>query len=104
MEKNKTNGDSFISSQSDDNPQNMNLEERHEIFPWEHVDSCIDDVIEPIPNGLPCPICGKPSESLHWIRFCSPKWTWENLMGCMGPMSICMDCHCQVEFECYFLN
>ena len=42
-------------------------------FPWEDVNACMDDEVEPPIEGLTCcPKCGK---ELRWIRFCSPDWT-----------------------------
>ena len=55
-------------------------------------------------NHRPCPLCGKPSEELKWIYFDSPGWTWQQLCGRAGPMSICPDCGCIVEFDCFLLN
>lgn len=75
-----------------------------EIIPWEAVERCKDIIIDPIPNRLKCPICGKPSEKLHWIGYTSPQKDWENLAGWMGALSICTDCHCQVEFICVMMN
>ncbi len=44
-----------------------------------------------------CPKCSLKSEALIWINFKSPKWTWENLCGREGPLSICPNCKIQVE-------
>lgn len=85
-------------------PDDKGTEEKRSIYCWEDVEKCMEDRIEAVPNRLPCPICGKPSEELHWIAFSTPQWTWENLMGRMGAMSICTDCHCQVEFMCMLMN
>ena len=74
--------------------------EKQVIFPWGDVNECMNDKIEPLAGHLPCPICGKPSEKLTWIRFSSPDWTWEKLCGRAGKLSICSDCHSQVEFIC----
>ena len=93
-----------FNSPDDVHPDDKGSAEKREIFPWEDVKKCMDDKIEAVPNHLPCPICGKPSEELDWIGFSSPKWTWDNLMGRMGPLSICPDCHCQVEFICMIMN
>lgn len=93
-----------FNSPDDVHPDDKGSAEKSEIFPWEDVKKCMDDKIGAVPNHLPCPICGKPSEELDWICFSSPKWTWENLMGRMGPLSICPDCHCQVEFICMIMN
>lgn len=85
-------------------PDDKGTKEKRSIFPWEDVENYKGNIIDAVPNRLPCPICGKPSEKLHWIAFSTPQWTWENLMGRMGAMSICTDCHCQVEFMCMLMN
>ena len=74
--------------------------EKQVIFPWGDVNECMNDKIEPLACHLPCPICGMPSEKLLWIYFDSPAWTWEKLCGRAGKLSICSDCHSQVEFIC----
>lgn len=78
------------------------------IFPWDDVNACIDTECLPIFRSLgenkPCPICGTPSDKLKWIEFRSPQWTWDNLMGRGGPLSICEKCHKQVEFIRIFMN
>lgn len=73
-------------------------------FPLEDVEACMDNEISALPNHRPCPLCGKPSEQLKCIHFCSPKWTWDKLMGRSGAISICPDCRCLVEFKCYLMN
>lgn len=78
--------------------------EKQEIFPWKDVEACMHEVRTPLPNHLTCPICGKKSEDLDWIYFSSPDWTWEKMCGSAGLMSICKDCHCQVEFILESMN
>ena len=73
-------------------------------FPWDDVEACINDKIAPKAQHTPCPMCGKPSEKLEWIHFCSPMSTWKSLCGREGPLSICPDCHYQVEFICEVMN
>ena len=81
-------------------------------FPLEDVKECLDNDKTPCPgfkmkdltNHLPCPLCGKPSEELKWFWFESPRWTWANLMGRAGHMSLCPDCRCLVEFICVLYN
>lgn len=75
-----------------------------EIIPWEDVERCKDIVIDPIYNRLRCPICGKSSDELHWIGYTSSHEAWNNLAGWMRALSICTDCHCQVEFICVMMN
>ena len=75
-----------------------------EIFPKEDVELCIDNEIEPYPHHLSCPFCGKPSEQLHWIHFCSPPQTWRDMCGREGALSICTNCGWQIEFICEIMN
>lgn len=71
-------------------------------FPWEDVDSCMNNQIEtPIEGLTHCPECGN---ELRWIRFYSPSWTWQKLCGRAGPLAICEDCHKQVYFKCEIMN
>lgn len=78
--------------------------ENPEIFPEEDVTICLERKIHPYHHRLSCPICGKPSEELLWIDFCSPASTWEKLCGRSGPLSICPECGWQVEFICETMN
>ena len=85
-------------------------------FPLEDVEACMDDCrsdfvsllskryFEDKANHRPCPLCGKPSEELKWICFSSPNRTWQNFCGRGGPMSICPDCGCLVEFVLLLMN
>lgn len=43
-----------------------------------------------------CPLCGR---RLLKIKFSSPAWTWNELCGRKGPMTLCPDCPMQVEFS-----
>lgn len=57
----------------------------------------------------PCPKCleaGKvrPSENLTWVFFRSPSWTWRNLCGREGFLSICTDHKRQVDFVITGMN
>lgn len=74
------------------------------IFPWEEVDACMDNKLPARRNHLPCPFCGKASEELLWIIFNSPVLHWKQLHGRLGPLSICPDCHQQIEFLCEGLS
>ena len=66
-------------------------------FPWDDVRQCYDRKIEPM-NGSSCPSCNLPGNQLLWIDFVSPPWTWKNLCGREGYLSICERCHVQVDF------
>ena len=71
-------------------------------FPWQDVDSCMDNQIETPVEGLThCPKCGK---ELRWIHFRSPSWTWQKRCGRAGSLAICEDCHKQVYFRCEAMN
>lgn len=85
-------------------PDDKGTKEKRSIFPWKDVEECMGDVIQGVPNRLSCPVCGKPSEELRWIAFSTSHESWVNLSGRMGAMSICTDCHCQVEFLCMLMN
>lgn len=77
------------------------------IYPWEDVNACIEAgsiVGVPEKGHLSCPVCGRSSDELKWIYFESPSWTWKQLMGIAGYMSICEKCHWQVEFICTAMN
>ncbi len=51
-----------------------------------------------------CPKCGKAAKDLDWFYSESPAWTWQNLCGRAGWMSVCDDCHLQVDFFLEILN
>lgn len=74
-----------------------------EIFPWEDVGKCLNKPF--IMSGKKrCPKCGRSSYRLCWIYFTSPSYTWENLCGRSGPLSLCPKCKKQVEFICLQMN
>lgn len=89
-------------------------------FPWEHVEDCRQqtgsrrDSFPPEsarsdPNkhrdrAKPCPLCGAGFESLTLVYFVSPRWTWKDLCGRAGWLTICDKCHIQVEFFCDLMN
>ena len=75
-------------------------------FPWEDVVSCFKKKLDSskFKNHDSCLKCGMQSDKLFWIEFKSPKWTWENLCGRQGPISICPVCKIQVEFICEVMN
>ena len=76
-----------------------------EFYPWEDVNACLESIVEvPEKGHLSCPVCGRSSDELKWIYFDSPSWTWKQLMGVAGYMSICEKCHWQVEFICVAMN
>jgi hypothetical protein len=78
-------------------------------FPWADVDNC---PVIPTDNmdkdmliySRSCPQCGKSPEKLTWIDFSSPPWTWKHLCGRAGLLSVCRDCHIQVDFICESMN
>jgi hypothetical protein len=92
------------------------MEIKRPYFPLEDVEACLYDTtpsfirhlsatyIKDNANRRACPLCGKPSEELKWISFISSKRSWQNLSGRGGPMSICPDCGCLVEFIRIIMN
>ena len=74
-----------------------------EQFPWEDVDACRQrrrkpPSPKPLDAGSACPHCGKPADAPTWIYFESPAWTWENLCGRAGWLTVCDPCRLQVDF------
>jgi transcriptional regulator with XRE-family HTH domain len=49
-------------------------------------------------EAVPCSTCGASPDSLTWVRFVSPPWTWAKLCGRAGWLTICEVCHLQVDF------
>lgn len=90
----------------DDESQQKNEDTWPKEFPWIDVKSCLKDKLDNMKfkGHLNCPKCGRHSENLVWIMFDSPSWTWENLCGRKGPLSICPDCKIQVDFQCYIMS
>jgi len=90
--------------------------ERGEIFPWAHVDASRKDTRlqseHPAGEGLAgfleyaaaCPECRRSAASLEWLYFRSPPETWRHLVGREGWLSICEDCHQQVDFFLTVMN
>lgn len=48
-----------------------------------------------------CPDCG---ERLLGLEFWSPAWTWAELCGRSGPMTICLHCPKQIGFALHLMN
>ena len=76
------------------------------IFPWKDVMACFDKRLDAkkFTGHKKCPKCGKKSQDLIWIQFRSPSWTWKELVGREGPLSICPHCKIQVEFILQIMN
>jgi hypothetical protein len=54
-------------------PDAVGIEVMKQEFPWDDVDTCMDNEVEtPIEGLTQCPNCGK---ELRWIRFHSPSRT-----------------------------
>lgn len=81
----------------------VGIEVMKDEFPWEDVDACMGNVVEPPIEGMrvTCPKCGK---GLRWIRFRSPAITWKYECGREGPLAICEKCRKQVYFKCEKMN
>ena len=75
-------------------------------FPWEDVIACMNDTLvsDDFIKQKECPNCGTKSEDLIWVEFRSPKYTWEQMCGRAGPLSICNKCNIQVEFIVEMMN
>lgn len=81
-----------------------------EIFPWEDVRASQRDARAQAENDVPvarelyrpsaraCPKCGTPPDRLTWIFFSSPPFTWRQLCGREGYLTICDPCRYQVDF------
>lgn len=48
-----------------------------------------------------CPVCG---HELLRITFSSPRWTWNELCGRFGLMTLCPNCPKQVDFSLEIMN
>lgn len=72
--------------------------DRH--FLVEDINKCLNDTIQRnlFTNHQNCLNCNRKSEDLLWIHFKSPAYTWKNLMGREGSLSICEKCKIPVEF------
>ncbi len=55
-------------------------------------------------NSNPCPFCSAPFEDLSRVFFVSPAWTWQELCGRAGWLTICEKCNVQVQFFCDLMN
>ena len=75
-------------------------------YPWEDVIACFDKTLprENFKENQSCPKCGLNAEKLFWIDFRSPRWTWKNLCGVQGPLSICPACKIQVQLITKVMN
>jgi len=74
---------------------------RQGYFPWEDVEACRKRrgrSPRPEERAIACPECHTPGERLTWIHFSSPAWTWQNLCGREGWLTVCDRCHLQVQF------
>lgn len=48
--------------------------------------------------------CGSCHHYLYSIWFVSPDWTWEQMCGTAGDMTICPYCSKQIEYQAAFRN
>ena len=90
-------------------------EQQKELYPWRDVEKAGNNPRRRIKmslvgvqlmggKGLSCPCCGCSYEKLTWFKFSRPPWTWQNLCGVTGLMSVCDHCHVQVEFIRQMVN
>lgn len=101
------NGNSFKGKTDVLNPKEFLPDTTFEtLFPWNDVKLCFKDKLKSkdFENHDNCPNCKLKSEKLIWIKFRSPEWTWQNLCGRAGPLSICPKCKIQVEFITEIMN
>ena len=75
-----------LNSPDDIHPDDKGSAEKSEIFPWEDVKKCMDDKIGAVPNHLPCPICGKPSEDEYGVELAKRDSTIEQLQDSIRVM------------------
>ncbi len=83
---------------------------RQGFFPWEDVDASRErgvptDMLRQLrAEGLSCPQCDRPASEMTWIAFESPTWTWEQMCGRAGWLSVCDACRLQIEFRLTTMN
>lgn len=63
----------------------------------EHFSRYFTSDLEPEPNRIACPSCGKLSENLDWHAFDNGDYDWS--FGCRGVVSVCPHCHRTVELK-----
>jgi TPR repeat protein len=76
---------------------------KKDLFPWDDVEVCLREQSQSkkIDTSTKCPECGN---SVTVILFTSPPWTWEQLCGREGYLTICEGCHAQLSFELTVMN
>jgi hypothetical protein len=76
------------------------------LYPWEDVTPCYQNKLEgkKFIDAYYCRLCRQKPEKLVWINFKSPQWTWKNMCGVAGYLSICPDCGIQVQFILDYRN
>ena len=71
-------------------------------FPWNDVLASMHTMPEKVKiTEIVCPNCG---EKLVELYFSSPAWTWRELCGRGGHMTICPNCPQQMEFKLEIMN
>lgn len=68
-------------------------------FQWKDVEACIDEDAEVLKSR--CLKCGRRKKKIYYR---SPDWTWRELCGRRGELTICEHCKRQYEFECIGMN
>lgn len=86
------------------------------IFPWSDVEASRADtrlarehpagegIAQYLDHAKACSECGAKAAVLEWLYFRSPAWTWEQLVGREGWLTICRSCHHQVDFFVVVMN
>lgn len=75
------------------------LKVKGEYFPWEDVRPCLKN--KTVKLKTKCPKCAR---QLKRIYFISPAYTWENLCGRAGWLTVCVQCKLQFDFDCESMN
>ena len=85
-------------------------------FPWSEVNACRTDrklqgqhsIDEGMSRFLgearPCLECNRAAEDLAWFYFMSSPESWESLAGTGGWMTVCDECHVQVDLFVDIIN
>ncbi len=51
-----------------------------------------------------CPSCATPPANLEWFYYSSPASTWAKMCGRAGWLTVCDECHLQVDFFVELMN
>lgn len=71
-------------------------------FPWRDVLASM--CIRPWRTNIKAEVCPKCGHHTLSLWFCSPTWTWRQLCGRAGNMTICPHCLKQMDFQLIVMN